>query len=528
MKKVKAGFEIITKETEKEMLQEMERVARTCYKSEDKITDDSCYNFIKGIIKRGHEAMIEFSNITVKFTCDRGVSHEIVRHRLASYAQESTRYCLAGDSKLKTLNPHNNLTIKELYDNKLKSKNGSWKRIKIEQLNEKTGELIYSNIEDIFENGVKDIYEIKTSLGYSLKCTSDHQIYTPLGYKKLSELNEGDFIYINGKEIEENKLYTDKDWLYYQNITLNKTFVDISKEFGYNISTLKKWARKLGIPKKGKGYFNLGRTPWNKGIKESEDERVHRMSDSLRKFHHCGRRKDSILKKDTKAYQKYNSGICKICGSKENLEVHHKNSNRENNNPENLITLCESCHLRVHSKNLLIIHPDTIISINKIGSETVYDISMKSEFHNFVANGVVVHNCNYSKDKYNNQVSFIDIKGGIDLDLAMNSALNNRTLNKDKINDIINEWEEACKDAEKHYLNLSKLGASPNIARGVLPNSVKTEINVRMDIREWRHFFSLRCEDVAHPQMREIAKPLLKEMAKRYPIFFKDLADKLL
>ena len=136
--------------------------------------------------------------------------------------------------------------------------------------------------------------------------------------------------------------------------------------------------------------------------------------------------------------------------------------------------------------------------------------------------------CNYSKDKYDNQVSFIDIKGGIDLDLAMNSALNNGTLNKDKINDIINEWEEACKDAEKHYLNLSKLGASPNIARSVLPNSVKTEINVRMDIREWRHFFSLRCEDVAHPQMREIAKPLLKEMAKRYPIFFKDLADKLL
>ena len=140
MKKVKAGFEIIKKDTEKDMIQVMERVARTCYKSEDKITDDSCYNFIKGIIKRGHEAMIEFANITVKFTCDRGITHEIVRHRLASYAQESTRYCLAGDSKLKTLNPHNNLTLKELFDNNLISKYGSWKRKKIEQLNVKTGE----------------------------------------------------------------------------------------------------------------------------------------------------------------------------------------------------------------------------------------------------------------------------------------------------------------------------------------------------------------------------------------------------
>ena len=78
-----------------------------------------------------------------------------------------------------------------------------------------------------------------------------------------------------------------------------------------------------------------------------------------------------------------------------------------------------------------------------------------------------------------------------------------------------------------HYLNLSKLGASPNISRSVLPNSVKTEINVRMDIREWRHFFSLRCEDVAHPQMREIIKPLLKEFADRYPTLFGDLNERL-
>lgn len=75
------------------MLKKLEKRGRTCYKSEGKITEKSCFNFIKGIIKRGHESVIEHEKITVKIVCDRGISHEIVRHRLAAYSQESTRYC---------------------------------------------------------------------------------------------------------------------------------------------------------------------------------------------------------------------------------------------------------------------------------------------------------------------------------------------------------------------------------------------------------------------------------------------------
>ena len=76
-------------------LQFIEQAARTCYKSEDKITEDgeSAKKLIKQLIKSGHEAMLEHSSLSVKFVVDRGVSHEIVRHRLFSFAQESTRYC---------------------------------------------------------------------------------------------------------------------------------------------------------------------------------------------------------------------------------------------------------------------------------------------------------------------------------------------------------------------------------------------------------------------------------------------------
>ena len=93
MKIIKPGIEFITPINGDVILKRIEECGRVCYKSEGKITNDSAPAFVAAIVKRGHEAVLEHCSFTVKFICDRGVSHEIVRHRLASYCQESTRYC---------------------------------------------------------------------------------------------------------------------------------------------------------------------------------------------------------------------------------------------------------------------------------------------------------------------------------------------------------------------------------------------------------------------------------------------------
>lgn len=97
MKIVEPKYEILTEISEggiKE-LQQIERVARVCYKSEDKITPDgeSAKKLVGFLVKQGHEAMLEHSQLSVLFTCDRAIANELVRHRIASFAQESTRYC---------------------------------------------------------------------------------------------------------------------------------------------------------------------------------------------------------------------------------------------------------------------------------------------------------------------------------------------------------------------------------------------------------------------------------------------------
>ena len=97
MKIIKPNYEILTPISDGglEELKLIERIGRVCYKSEERITEDgqSARKFVKMLLDRGHEAMIEHSMLSVRFICDRGVSHELVRHRAASYAQESTRYC---------------------------------------------------------------------------------------------------------------------------------------------------------------------------------------------------------------------------------------------------------------------------------------------------------------------------------------------------------------------------------------------------------------------------------------------------
>ncbi len=97
MKIIKASAEILSHTPDLEQL--IELAGRTCYKSEDKITEDSADAFIDKIKNFKHESVLEHGSITVRFVVDRGVSHELVRHRLASFSQESTRYCNYGKDK---------------------------------------------------------------------------------------------------------------------------------------------------------------------------------------------------------------------------------------------------------------------------------------------------------------------------------------------------------------------------------------------------------------------------------------------
>jgi len=114
--------------------------------------------------------------------------------------------------------------------------------------------------------------------------------------------------------------------------------------------------------------------------------------------------------------------------------------------------------------------------------------------------------CNYSKEKFGEEIAVIDIRH---LMTELQAAI----------------WEEAMAASEKFYFRLIEADAKPEIARSVLPNSLKTEIVMTANLREWMHFFRMRAAKPAHPQMREVACPLLKKFREAIPILFDNVGD---
>jgi thymidylate synthase (FAD) len=114
--------------------------------------------------------------------------------------------------------------------------------------------------------------------------------------------------------------------------------------------------------------------------------------------------------------------------------------------------------------------------------------------------------CNYSQDKFGNELTFIDIR----------PHLANPEARK--------VWETSIQQAEANYMELiNQHGVPPQFARSILPNSLKTEIVTTANVREWRHIFKLRTSKAAHPQMREIMTPMLKQFQERFPVLFDDI-----
>lgn len=123
--------------------------------------------------------------------------------------------------------------------------------------------------------------------------------------------------------------------------------------------------------------------------------------------------------------------------------------------------------------------------------------------------------CNYSKGKFGKKITVIDLATGFHYDL-----------NNPQDCAKYEEWIKAMEDAERHYMNMLKLGATPQEARSILPNSTKTEIVVTMNVREWRHFLEMRWVGVAgtpHPQMVEVAEKVYNLLNFYYPALFGDI-----
>lgn len=164
-------------------------------------------------------------------------------------------------------------------------------------------------------------------------------------------------------------------------------------------------------------------------------------------------------------------------------------------------------------------NPDFLKSKLKLGHESIIEhekatvmfVIDRGVSHEIVRHRIAAYSqestryCRYSQDKFGNEVSVIEPYFFLDDKAAYK------------------QWEDACRTAEQSYMALLQAGRSPQESRSVLPNSLKTEIVVTYNMREWRHFFRLRCDSAAHPQMRQVAIPLLLYFQQQMPSLYDDI-----
>jgi thymidylate synthase ThyX/intein/homing endonuclease len=535
-------FEILSK-TE-DVIHTIARAARECYQSQDKSTPENDLKLVRNLVDRGHTAMLEMGDLTVRFiNVSRYFTHELVRHRLASYAQS----CLTGDTLIKR-GLNNSISVKELFD---REKGTCYDRTHNKTINIKSvseeGKTIDNKMVSVWYTGKRNVFEVETKLGYKIKCTENHKFYNSnKEFVELKKLKVNDEVFVNGSNKIVNNL-TDEEFIHYYN-NLGLCPMEISKKFNIQYLRVIKNLKRLNIfvrrkndknkekynknhtkestekaRKKNLENYQNGRTPWNKGINY---ESPWKKFDLNKKIEVKKKISDSKMgeknpqwKNGINAYWRFKQNIlnCELCNAsidKIKLENHHLDHDRTNNKEENIIKVCIKCHNLLHHGWQVgtYIIKDKIIAIREIGVEDTYDLEMLSPYNNYIANGFVVHN----STRYVSEKNFDCIVPG--------HKDENEFLNQDSELPIgeIHCVSDFLEHSEYMYNLLRKEGWKPEDARVCLPPSIVSPIIIKANLTEWRHIFSKRCDHFAYWEIRNVMLDLLKYCQKNIPVVFDD------
>lgn len=357
--------------------------------------------------ERGHYGPLEHPGITFSVS---GYVHSVMvqarTHRVGVSFD-----CLAAESQItvKEKNKTKTKTISELHEMYELGKELPL----VKNLNEDRGYFEYAKIGKVFKNEQKDLYLVTLNDGKKLKCSMDHRIFTENGWQRLKELSVGDKVACNGVSLstieDAREKYTNPIWL--SSELKNKNPKQIASELKVSYEVIKKYAYKFGLTWDIKKDHNKGKSLDTSHF--TEDQKKLRKENAIKNIriaheliietgHPCRKHPDNT---ENRVYnwQKYNrekvlghyGKICSNCGSTSKLHCHHKTSVKEDITQaydiENYEILCSKCHTKEHKS--LRTHFVEISSIEFLRNDITYDIEVDGRYHNFVCDGVVVHNC---------------------------------------------------------------------------------------------------------------------------------------
>ena len=514
--------------------------------------------FVKSIVVSGHLSPLEH----VKFTfaiegVSRALTHQLVRHRLASY-------CLTGDTIIKGARQelsreYKKFTLKSLYERTLTPHGRSrLKLIRLNSYDENKKVFDRGVIKNIIYTGKQTVWKVKLENGQTIKSTLNHRFLTKDGWLALKEIIQTKpELGVNGVTCRYSNLafLRDKDWLFERYNLKNYSQEEIAKDLNCSKHTIRAWIRRHGLQKEIGGLHGHPSPEgysWKLNRQRTFEERMavsQRMKGSGNPMWRGGITKEAAAlrkeislgtRKQIYARDGYQCRLCHNIGGR--LTLHHRVPIYVNKamagDMNNLVTLCQQCHHKInnheveykdifgirqipyHSKSSGCYRTIKWLKIDIIefcGTEDTYDIEMCEPHHNFVANGFVVHNSQQSQRYVKER----------DFDYIIPPTIEQNV-------DAKKEFEELMKVIQGSYTKLISLMGEDDIsgeaanqdARFALPQAAETKIVVTMNCRQLLHFFEHRCCSRAQWEIRKLANMMLDICREKLPAVFSEAGAK--
>jgi len=457
---------------------------------------------LRYLIKHKHLSPFEMANMCVEIHTTRAISAQILRHRSFTFQE----FCLAGNSRI-TLESEagvvQRIPIKELYEKWQKPK---FKTRSARAYDEELERFIVAPIKSVYYSGQKPVYKFEVSTkdtNRTITCTTEHRVLTKeRGFVQFGiAYDENLTVALNG-ETATPLPYQDPEVLR-ENAWMGST--KFASEYGIAEVTARKWFRKYGItPAKPN---NTASSLVDNSFKAKLSSFMKWARNNLRSTHcaHCGHD-----------------------GSEHRLELSHIEAHDGDPalafDEKNLQTLCSSCHRKYDVNEQgkkygwslgMTAKWGKIISKEYLGLEDTYDIEMDHPSHNFVADGIVVHNSQRYADTNELGSAVIPHLRRQDTKNRQNSI---DDLDSDAVSCYYRRVSELFENAEHLYREMVSNGVAKECARSILPLATQTRIYMNGSLRSWLTYIALREKHGTQMEHAQLAKEIKQIFCSQFPI----------
>ncbi len=487
------------------------------------------------------------------------------------------------DREIETLTGVARATVRKIRENRfsrLRSAKNRIRKMRLRVLNEAENSFEVGRIEEVLDKGIQPVYRLDLEGGRQISLTRNHLVLTPEGWRTMGEAvglehSEGAepqmtrlaSLMANGAEA-----YRDGEWM--AGLRRRGASVDeMAQAAGCSYHTIRKWLKRHELSfGPGETRFEKGASPWNEGLSYRNGPMTLTLAQrQKRAFHRSGERSNfwrggvsterqrvaAWVARQAPLLHAQNGHACGSCGAHAStLHAHHivpvwMDPSRSRD-ISNLTSLCEPCHRAVHRNreselafakahhgaldpawevaprrsgdHRLLAHPVKVLGITYLGMQQTFDLRVKGDWHNFVANGLVVHNSEF------NEISGRYVEFPEDEFYVPEVFRQQAKVNKQGSEGAVEDqgaahaaYLDSCRASVAQYKALLALGVCKEQARCVLPLGLYSEVYWTVSLQAAAHFIRLRSEGHAQWEIQRYAEAVRGVVEGVYPVSLKAL-----